>query len=113
MNRLPLVARHYESWWRVRSLGLLSGRPFPLPEELAELSAAIGPPDGLPVVDLARSEALYGRELAAQGAHVVAVDHSRAFLRRAAARAAADGLVLAPVCPRPAPAGRPGPSGRS
>ena len=101
LNRLPLVARRYESWWRVRSLDLLSGRPFPLPDELSELVAAIGPADGLPVLDLACSEALYGRALAARGAHVVAVDHSRAFLRQAAVRAAADGVSLVRVRARP------------
>jgi SAM-dependent methyltransferase len=97
VNRLPPVARRYESWWRVRSLGLLAGRPLPIGDELADLVAAVGPVDGVGVVDLACSEGLYGRALAARGAQVLAVDHSRAFLRRVAARAATGAGTLVPV----------------
>lgn len=94
VNRLPLTARLYESVWRVRSLGLLAGRPFPVGEELAELAAALQPAldGGGVVLDVACSEGLYGRHLAHGGAEVVLIDHSRPFLRRALQRCAAEGI---------------------
>ncbi len=90
LNRLPLTAQLYESVWRVRSLGLLAGRPFPIAEELAELAAAVQPAllRGGVVLDVACSEGLYGRHLAQRGAEVVFIDHSRAFLNRALRRCA-------------------------
>ena len=86
-NVLAPTARFYEDLWRVRSLRLLSGRPFPIAEELAELGRAIRPGSGDLIVDVACSEGLYARELARQGATVIAVDHSRTFLRRVLLRA--------------------------
>jgi SAM-dependent methyltransferase len=90
-NVIPLTARLYEDTWRRRSLTLLSGRLFPIDEELAELRAFVS---GGTVVDVGCSEGLYARALAAHGAHVVAVDHSMAFLRRAGWRARREGVRI-------------------
>jgi len=94
VNRLPLTARIYESLWRVRSLGLLSGRPFPVADELAELEAGVRPAlgPGAVVADVAASEGLYGRHLAHCGAEVVFIEHAVPFLRRALRRCAAEGI---------------------
>lgn len=86
-NRLRVVAAGYERVWRGRSLTLLSGRNFPLREELDELCACFAIGDSTDnrrsiIVDLACSEGLYGRRLADDGALIVAIDHSQAFLRR-------------------------------
>jgi len=97
-NLVPLTPLVYERFWRVRSLGLLAGRPFPIEEELAELAAAVGEVTGGLVVDVAASEGLYGRHLAARGADVVMVDHSAPFARRARDRAAAE-LIADRVLP--------------
>lgn len=93
VNRLVPTTWIYESLWRVRSLGLLSGRPFPVAEELAELDAAVRPGPGMVAVDVACSEGLYGRHLAAQGAAVYLVDHSRPFLRKALRRCRTEGSL--------------------
>lgn len=95
-NVVPPTPQLYERVWRVRSLSLLSGRPFPVEEELAELVDALRPAPGgvgskIPclsgtgrvLADVACSEGLYARTMAAEGATVFAVDHSRPFLRRA------------------------------
>ena len=87
-NVLPPTPQLYERLWRIRSLSLLSGRAFPVAEELAELRAALRPMAGRVFADVACSEGLYARTLAADGATVFAVDHSRPFLRRTVAHAA-------------------------
>jgi ubiquinone/menaquinone biosynthesis C-methylase UbiE len=97
-NLVPLTARIYERYWRVRSLGLLSGRPFPIEEELVELETAVGDVAGGLVVDVAASEGLYGRRLAARGADVITIDHSAPFARRTRDRAEAE-LVADRVLP--------------
>ncbi len=81
-NVTPPTPQIYERLWRVRSLSLLSGRSFPNDEELLELTDALRPEAGKVFVDVACSEGLYARALAARGATVIAVDHSRPFLRR-------------------------------
>jgi SAM-dependent methyltransferase len=86
-NVVPPTPQLYERLWRVRSLSLLSGRKFPVEEELAELVAALRPMPGQVFADVACSEGLYARTIAATGATVFAVDHSRPFLRRMVARA--------------------------
>jgi SAM-dependent methyltransferase len=97
-NIVPLTARIYESLWRRRSLTLLSGRPFPLAEELDELVAAVDVPAGSLVVDVGCSEGLYARTLAARrGAVVLAVDHAVPFLRRARERALHEGVRVVAV----------------
>lgn len=97
-NLVPVTPLVYERFWRVRSLSLLAGRPFPNEEELDELVAAVGEVAGGLVVDVAASEGLYGRRLAAAGADVVMVDHSGPFARRARDRAAAE-LIADRVLP--------------
>ena len=96
-NVVPPTPQLYERLWRVRSLSLLSGRSFPVAEELAELTAALAPGPGRRCVDVACSEGLYARRLAASGAAVAAVDHSEPFLRRLAARTLAEELRIAPI----------------
>ncbi|HEY5875579.1 MAG TPA: class I SAM-dependent methyltransferase [Ilumatobacteraceae bacterium] len=96
-NVLPPTAQLYERAWRTRSLSLLSGRPFPLADELAELDEAVGDVHDSVVVDIGTSEGLYARHLAGRGALVLAVDHSRPFLRRSIRRASLDGVAIAPT----------------
>ncbi len=86
-NITPPTPQLYERLWRVRSLSLLSGRSFPNEEELHELTDALRPEAGKVFVDVACSEGLYARSLAARGATVIAIDHSRPFLRRVIHRA--------------------------
>ena len=86
-NVTPPTPQIYERLWRVRSLSILSGRSFPNAEELNELALALRPEAGKVFVDVACSEGLYARALAARGATVIAVDHSRPFLRRVLHRA--------------------------
>ena len=96
-NVLPPTPQLYERVWRSRSLSLLSGRPFPLTDELAELDEAVGDVRGAVIVDVGTSEGLYARHLAGRGALVLAVDHSRPFLRRSIRRASRDGVAIAPA----------------
>ncbi len=96
-NVAPLIPEMYEAIWRRRSLGLLSGRTFTIAEELAEMTGAIGAIDGGLVIDVGCSEGLYARRLARNGARVIAIDHSKAFLRRLLHRAAMRGVQVAAV----------------
>jgi SAM-dependent methyltransferase len=96
-NVLPPTPQLYEKVWRVRSLSLLTRRPFPIEAELAEMIAAIEPQPDQVIVDVACSEGLYARTLAKHGAVVAGVDHSVPFLRRVQRRAAADGVDVEPV----------------
>lgn len=94
-NVVPPTPQLYERLWRVRSLSLLTRRRFPIGEELEMLRGALDPGPGRPMVDVACSEGLYARALAAEGSPILAVDHSLAFLRRTALRSAS--LPVAPV----------------
>jgi ubiquinone/menaquinone biosynthesis C-methylase UbiE len=76
---------------------LMSGRHFPLAEELAELTAAVRPSASRVVVDLGCSEGTYALQLGAEGSLVLAIDHSEAFLRRLARRAERLGLNIVPI----------------
>jgi 2-polyprenyl-3-methyl-5-hydroxy-6-metoxy-1,4-benzoquinol methylase len=97
-NSVPPEPQLYQRFWRPHALGWLSGRPFPPEEELGELDAALGDDLlGAVVVDVGCSEGHYARHLAARGALVVALDHSRAFLRRAQRHATRDGVSIAAV----------------
>ncbi len=96
-NVAPLVPEIYEAVWRQRSLGLLSGRPFPVSDEIDEMLEAVGDVHGATIVDVGCSEGLYARHLAEAGARVIAVDHSRAFLRRVLHRCAMSGVQVAAV----------------
>lgn len=94
VNAWPLTAWAYERAWRPRSVGLLSGGAFSTERELATLRAWMAPYAGAAVLDLGTSAGLYARTLAREGAQVVALDASRAFLREAARRAEREGLTI-------------------
>ncbi len=96
-NAMPPSPQLYERLWRPGAMTRFSGRSFPIDEELTELDAALEPTGGSVVVDVGCSEGLYSRHLAAQGARVIAVDHSRMYLRRARLRADRAGVELALV----------------
>lgn len=83
-NLLGITARLYDPW-RVRSLGLLAGQPYPLERELDLLVAWLEPRPGLSALDLGTSTGNYARALAGAGARVTAIDISPAMLARAAA----------------------------
>lgn len=93
-NYLPLTAQLYERTWRWQALSLLSGRRFPLREELTLLRELIQPQPGQIYLDDACSEGLYARALATPGTIVVGIDHSWAFVRRARERARQEGLRI-------------------
>jgi ubiquinone/menaquinone biosynthesis C-methylase UbiE/uncharacterized protein YbaR (Trm112 family) len=96
-NVVPPVPQLYERVWRKRSLSLLSGRRFPLTEELRELCDEVKPDTDRVIVDVACSEGTYARCLAERGSPVLAVDHSAPFLRRLSQRARRERLSIAPV----------------
>src|SRR5919202_4617360 len=95
-NYLPMAAWSYERLWRWKALDLLSGRHFPLVEELQQVCALLEPERGGLLVDVACSTALYARAFAkvAPGAIVAAVDHSGAMLREARRYSQREGLHL-------------------
>ena len=92
-NVVPPTPQLYERLWRTRSVSLLSHGTLSLHAELTALRRWM-PTDGV-LADIGCSEGLYARTMAAVGATVVAIDHSRPFLRRVGRRAA--GLPVAPV----------------
>lgn len=59
-NLWPLTALGYEVW-RQRALTLLSGRPFPLNEELSLMLKRVQPVTGQVFLDLGTSTGLYAR----------------------------------------------------
>jgi SAM-dependent methyltransferase len=91
------TAIFYESLWRPGALSRFSGRRFPLAEELGELSAALHPDSSSVMVDVACSEGLYARTLAASGASVFAVDHSVPMLKKVVRRSAPQSLRVVAV----------------
>ncbi|MBV9792151.1 MAG: class I SAM-dependent methyltransferase [Chloroflexi bacterium] len=93
-NYLPPAARLYEPLWRWNALTLMSGRRFPLREELTLLRGLIQPRPDRFYLDVACSAGLYARTLAAPGAIVAAVDHSWAMLREARRQARERGLRI-------------------
>jgi len=96
-NYLPLAARGYEPLWRWQALSLMSGRRFPLREELTLLHDLIEPRAGQFYVDVACSAGLYARTLARAGATVAGIDHSWAMLREARRVAKQQGLRVSYV----------------
>jgi SAM-dependent methyltransferase len=96
-NYLPLAAKGYEPLWRWQALSLMSGRRFPLREELTLLRHLIQPRADQIFVDVACSVGLYARTLARDGATVVGVDHSWAMLRQARRVAKQQGLRISYV----------------
>jgi SAM-dependent methyltransferase/uncharacterized protein YbaR (Trm112 family) len=95
-NYLPVAAWGYERLWRWKALDLLSGRHFPLAEELQQVCTLMEPERGGLLLDVACSTALYARAFVkvAPGAIVAAVDHSWAMLREAQRYARRKGLHI-------------------
>jgi SAM-dependent methyltransferase len=87
-NFLAGAGRGYEPLWRVRSLRLLTGEPFPNEEELGIIKALVRPINGGRYLDLGCSAGLYTRGLARDvDAGVVGIDISPSMLREADRRA--------------------------
>ena len=78
-NTWKLTAVGYDLW-RVRSLSLLSGRPFPLERELNLLLEWTQPQAGERWLDVGTSTGNYARALASRGAQVVGLDFSAPML---------------------------------
>ncbi len=115
-NGLWPTYRYYEQVWRVRSLTLLSGEPFPVSRELALLGDWLEPGRGGLFVDIGTSNGLYARAIAhAVRTHrthgtVIALDVARPMLERARELIAAKGyttvdLVRARAQALPLPSG--------
>lgn len=86
-NLWPLTALGYELW-RKRALTLLSGRAFPLQEELSLMLERVQPVVGQVFLDLGTSTGLYARALLEAGAtRVYALDLSPAMLKVALRKA--------------------------
>jgi SAM-dependent methyltransferase len=89
-NFLPGAGPAYEPLWRVRSLTLLTGEPFPNERELELIAGLVRPVRGGRYLDLGCSAGLYTRSLAARlgdRGDVVGIDISRSMLKEAARRA--------------------------
>lgn len=86
-NYLPPTAWAYERLWRKRALSVFTGEAFGYDRELTLLLELATPERGGLYVDVACSNGLYARALAAnlsadQG-HVIGIDHSLPMLRQA------------------------------
>src|ERR687893_2834608 len=81
-NLLPGAGRGYEPLWRVHSLSLLTGEPFPYERELEIISELVRPERGAHYLDLGCSAGLYTRNLAlAPGVgDIVGIDISPSML---------------------------------
>jgi SAM-dependent methyltransferase len=91
-NFLPGAGRGYEPLWRVRSLRLLTGEPFPNEEELGIIKDLVRPINGGRYLDLGCSAGLYTRGLARDpDTNVVGIDISPSMLREADRRARRSG----------------------
>src|SRR3712207_5385089 len=89
-NFLPGAGPAYEPLWRVHSLTLLAGEPFPAARELRIVAELVGLERGGPYLDLGCSAGFYTRNLAhaldGRG-EVVGLDISPSMLKEAARRA--------------------------
>lgn len=98
-NFLWPTTAYYEQVWRVRSLSLLGGGPFPVRDELALLNEWVRPERGGVYVDVGTSHGLYARAIAhamqtqGTGGTVFALDLAPAMLRRAGALVAQKGYT--------------------
>jgi SAM-dependent methyltransferase len=91
-NFLPGAGRGYEPLWRVRSLRLLTGEPFPNEEELEIIKDLVRPDRGGRYLDLGCSAGLYTRGLARDpDTNIVGIDISPSMLREADRRARLSG----------------------
>jgi SAM-dependent methyltransferase len=89
-NFLPGAGRGYEPLWRVRSLTLLTGEPFPNERELKIISDMAKLESGGRFLDLGCSAGLYTRNLAREldeNGDIVGIDISPSMLKEAARRA--------------------------
>ncbi len=89
-NFLPGAGPAYEPLWRVHSLTILTGEPFPTDRELQMISGLVGLERGGRYLDLGCSAGLYTRRLArslADRGEVVGIDISPSMLKEAARRA--------------------------
>ena len=94
-NFLPGAGAAYEPLWRVHSLTLLTGEPFPTERELEMISDLVGLERGGRYLDLGSSAGLYTRRLArslGERGDVIGVDISPSMLREAARRARNTGV---------------------
>jgi SAM-dependent methyltransferase len=92
-NFLPGAGRGYEPLWRVRSLSLLTGEPFPNERELEIIKRLVRPLRGGRYLDLGCSAGLYARSLSGNldSGIAVGIDISPSMLREAARRARGTG----------------------
>ena len=89
-NFLPGAGRGYEPLWRVYSLTILTGEPFPIERELRIISELVHSERGGRYLDLGCSAGLYTRSLARElgdSGDVVGIDISPSMLKEAARRA--------------------------
>jgi SAM-dependent methyltransferase len=87
-NFLPGAGRGYEPLWRVHSLSLLTGEPFPNERELEIIKRLVRPVRGGRYLDLGCSAGLYTRSLSSNlEGLAVGIDISPSMLREAARRA--------------------------
>src|SRR5829696_6007275 len=86
-NFLPGAGRGYEPLWRVHSLSLLTGEPFPNERELGIIKRLVRPVRGGRYLDLGCSAGLYTRSLSGHLDSAVGIDISPSMLRAAARRA--------------------------
>ena len=89
-NFLPGAGRAYEPLWRVHSLALLTGEPFPTDQEVRIISDLARLRRGGLYLDLGCSAGLYTRNLSralGDNGDVVGIDVSPSMLREAARRA--------------------------
>ncbi len=91
-NHWKLTASMYEDIWRVRSLSLLTGEPFPVEKEQQLLHKWIETKPGNKYLDVGCSTCLYARLLkkAEPKSFQVAIDFSTAMLEEARLKAEAD-----------------------
>src|SRR5829696_114216 len=88
-NLLPGAGRGYEPLWRVHSLSLLTGEPFPNERELEIIKRLVHPLRGGRYLDLGCSAGLYTRSLSGHldSGAVVGIDISPSMLGEAVRRA--------------------------
>src|ERR671921_826854 len=91
-NFLPGAGRGYEPLWRVRSLSLLTGEPFPNERELEIIKRLVRPVRGGRYLDLGCSAGLYTRSLSSNLDSSVGIDISPSMLREADRRASGNGV---------------------
>lgn len=95
-NFLPGAGPLYEPLWRVRSLTLLTGEPFPNERELEIISDLVRLERGGRYLDLGCSAGLYTRSLAVRlgdRGNVIGIDISPSMLKEASRRARRIGTV--------------------